>query len=307
MTATAPTPDSATAPEAALGTGSPAGARKAPRTSATKPRHRRVGFWLRLLPFAILVVLAVLGPWLAPMDPERVVGPSSSAPDGEFWFGTDANGMDVLSRVLAAFRLDVTIAIAVTALTTVLAIVIGLVAGMYDSHRGPLGWAARLLGRLIDLVQAIPVMIAGLVVVSFFGRNSLVISLALAVVLVPFSARLMRTEVGVVKHAGYLDAGRLSGESELRILVRRVLPNSLLPVIENTSAIFGMAIIFCAALGFLGVGVPVPTAEWGSMLATGAPDAAVGRWWGVLFPSLALGYAVWSASTLISAFDRDKG
>ncbi|MFB2586480.1 ABC transporter permease [Herbiconiux liukaitaii] len=270
-----------------------------------KTRRRmppRAAFALRAIPFAIVVVLAAIGPLLVTTDPTEVSGAGSSAPSGEHWFGTDANGLDVYSRVIAAFQIDVLIALTITVVATLAALVIGLVAGMYESRRSPLGVVARLLGRAVDLVQSIPVMIAGLVIVSFFGRNAVVITLALAVVLIPFQARLMRTEVLRTRNDGYIDAARMSGESELSILVRHVLPNSWRPTIENTSTIFAMAIIFNAALGFLGAGIPIPTPEWGSMLALGAPDAAVGRWWPVLFPALALAFAVWAASMLVSAF-----
>lgn len=262
----------------------------------------RTGFVLRLVPFGLLLVLAVVGPYLVNHPATSVVGGQSEPPSGEFWFGTDANGLDVYSRVMTAFRLDILIAICITVIATGVAIVIGLVSGMYQGDRTVLGFVARLLGRAVDLVQSIPVMIAGLVIVSFFGRNAVVITLALAIVLIPFQARLMRTEVLRTRSDGYVDAARMSGESELRLLLRHVLPNSARTTIENTSTIFGMAIIFCAALGFLGVGIPTPTAEWGTMLAAGAPDAAVGRWWPVLFPAAALGLSVWSASVLVAAF-----
>ncbi|PZE76591.1 ABC transporter permease [Curtobacterium sp. MCBD17_019] len=265
-------------------------------------RETRVGFLLRLLPFAVIVLLAVIGPYLTNHSPVEVVGSQSAPPSGRFWFGTDANGMDVYSRVVTAFRLDIVVAICITVISTAVAVAIGLVSGMYQADRTVLGFVGRLIGRAVDLVQSIPVMIAGLVIVSFFGRNAVVITLSLAIVLVPFQARLMRTEVLRARTDGYVDAARMSGESEFRLLVRHVLPNSSRPTLENTSTIFGMAIIFCAALGFLGVGIPVPTAEWGSMLAAGAPDAAVGRWWTVLFPAATLALSVWSASVLVAAF-----
>jgi peptide/nickel transport system permease protein len=266
-------------------------------------RHRfsdRTRLVLQCIPFGIVLLLAVVGPWLAPLDPTKVVGLNSSAPTAEFWFGTDSNGLDVFSRTVAAFRLDITIALCVTIIATGVALVVGLISGMYESRRGLLGLAARLLGRIVDLVQSIPVMIAGLVIVSFFGRNAVVITLSLAIVLIPFQARLMRTEVLRTRSDGYIDAARMSGESEWRILRRHVLPNAAGPTIENSSSIFGMAIIFSAALGFLGVGIPIPAAEWGNMLALGAPDAAVGRWWPVLFPAAALAFSVWSASVLVA-------
>ncbi|MFE0750572.1 ABC transporter permease [Gordonia sp. NPDC058843] len=259
-----------------------------------------------LIPFAIVLLLAVFGPLLAPQSATMVVGTPSTAPAAEHWFGTDSNGFDVASRTLTAFRLDVLIAIGVTVLATGVGIAIGTLAGMYGARGGVLGAAAATLGRTIDLVQAMPVMIGGLVIVSFFGRNSVVIALALALVMMPFQGRLMRSEVLRTRSDGFVAAARMSGESESRILLRHVIPNACAPVLENASAIFGMAIIFCAGLGFLGVGIPVPAAEWGNMLADGAADAAVGRWWPALFPVLALAFSVWAAAKVTSFVSRRR-
>lgn len=262
------------------------------------PSRRSARSYLRYVPFGLLVALAILGPILAPMSATMVTGSPSQPPSAEHLFGTDSNGFDVFSRTLTAFRLDVLIGAAVTAMATVVALVIGTVAGMYASEGGLRGRVASLAGRLIDLIQALPVMIAGLVIVSFFGRSAVVMSIALAVVLMPFQARILRSEVMRHRVDGYVIAARMSGESEFTVLRRHVLPNSWGPVMANCSAIFGMAIIMSAGLGFVGVGIPLPQAEWGNMLSSAAPDAAVGRWWAALFPALALAFSVWAASTL---------
>lgn len=273
------------------------------RTRRLSPRASLV---LHCLPLGIVLVLTFVGPMLAPFDPTRVVGTSSQPPSAEWWFGTDSMGLDVFSRVVSAFALNIPMALAITVIATALGMVIGLIAGMYESRGGVIGLLARVLTRAVDLVQAIPVMIAGLVLVSFFGRNPVVIVLSLALVLVPFQARLMRTEVLKTRSDAYVDAARLAGESEAEIVFRHVLPNSSRSTIENTSAIFAMGIIFCAALGFLGVGVPVPAPEWGSMLANGATDAVVGRWWPFLFPAVALGISVWAASVFVAGVTRSR-
>ena len=263
--------------------------------------------YARLVPFSVLLVLAIVGPWVVPHNPTLVVGVPSEPPSTTFWFGTDSNGLDVFSRTVAAIRLDVFMALAVAVLATAAAMVLGLFVGLWESERNILGFLARTAGRGIDLLQAIPIMVAGLVLVSFFGRNSVIIVLALAIVLTPFQARLIRTEVLRVRSAGFAAAARMSGESDLRVAFLRILPNAWGAGLANVSAIFGMAIIYSAALGFLGAGIPLPAAEWGSMLSLGAPDAAVGRWWPVFFPAAALAFAVWSASEAvegISAISR---
>lgn len=275
-------------------------------TTAARARRRRrqPGTMTRVAlatPFALLVLLAVVGPSLANHDPERVTGSTSEAPSGTHLFGTDSNGLDVFSRVVTAARLDLTLAISITVLTTVLGLVVGLLIATGESRRGPVGWAARGAGRVVDMVQAVPILIAGLTAASFFGRSPLVIVLALSLSILPYQLRLMRTEVLWVRREGYVDAARLSGEPAWTVLTRYVLPNAARPTLENSSAVFGMAIIFTAGLGFLGVGIPLPRPEWGSMLAAGVSDALVGRWWSALFPAVAIGLAVLSAALLLSA------
>lgn len=260
------------------------------------------------LPFTVLLLAALIGPEAVPLDPTRVAGPTSAPPSVQFWFGTDSNGLDVFSRVVAATRLDLFLSLAVTILATVAGVALGMFVGMFEAtHARVSRFVARALSRALDLFQAIPVLVGGLVAVSFFGRNVVVITLALAAVLMPFQARLVRTEVLRVRSEAYIDAAHISGESNARIVWGHVLPNSASPALENMSAVFGMAIIFSAGLGFLGVGIPLPTPEWGSMLAIGAADAAVGRWWPAFFPALALCFSVWAASAFAAAlFDRPR-
>lgn len=264
-----------------------------------QPRHRRLpsGWWM-VIPPLLLILVAIVGKSLVPWDPERVAGPSSTAPNGDYWFGTDSSGLDVFSRVVAATRINLTIALLVSLLATAGGIVLGLAIGMNESRRGPLGWLARGLARVIDLVEAVPAVLIGLVVVAFYGASTTSLTLALAVILSPIQLRLTRTEVLRVRSEAYLDAARLAGLSERRLTRRHVLPNSSWAALENTSVIFAVSVILTAALGFIGVGLPPPTPEWGSMLSRGATDAIVGRWWSAAFPTLALAITVASFAGL---------
>lgn len=271
-----------------------------PRRVRSQPPGRTRAV-VQAVPFLILLVLAVVGPFLTTHVPTRVAGPSSAAPDATHWFGTDSSGLDVYSRVLAAARLDVVIALCITVMTTVLGIAGGLAIAVAEHRTGALGTCARLAVRAVDLLQSVPILIAGLVAASFFGRTPIVIVLALGLALVPYQLRLMRTEALRVRGESFLDSARLSGENSARIVLRRILPNAVRPVLENASAVFGMGIIFSAGLGFLGVGIPLPEPEWGSMLASGVSDALVGRWWAATFPALAIAFAVWAASSLVTA------
>ena len=268
-----------------------------------EPRRRRRAlavrdrlWWLGLTPVAVLIVLAVIGPWITPYSPTSVVGGTSVAPNSHFWFGTDDNGLDVFSRVLAATRNNMEIAGAVVALATCGGIALGLLVGMNESKRGPLGVLARGLARLINLVQAVPAVLIGLVLVAFYGGNLPTLIGAISIVLLPIQMRLVRVEVLRVRGEAFVDAARMAGMTEFGLTVRTVLPNSTRAALENVSVVFALAVILTAALGFLGVGLPPPTPEWGSMIATGASDAALGRWWSALFPTLALMLSVGAVS-----------
>jgi peptide/nickel transport system permease protein len=270
---------------------------------AGRTRWLRLG--LRLLPLAALVIVAIIGPWVAPHNPERVSGPTSAAPSGAHLFGTDTSGLDVFSQTLAATRTNVWVATVVVLLATAAGALLGLLTGMNESSRGPRGVIARIVGRVVDFVQAVPGMLLGLVAVAFYGASITTLVLTLAVVLAPLQARLVRTEVLRVRSDAYVDAARMAGLSELRLTLRHVLPNSCRPALENMSVIFAVSIILTASLGFLGAGLPTPKPEWGSMISRGATDAAVGTWWPATFPTLALILTVaiiaTTSSTLLGA------
>ncbi|GAA2234705.1 ABC transporter permease [Herbiconiux moechotypicola] len=273
-------------------------------TKTTDARPRRRVIWWRLVPAAVLAVLALIGPFITPYPATRVSGTSGTAPGAEYWFGTDSTGLDVFSQTLAATQLNVFIAVSVVLLATLIGVVLGLAIGMNESRPGPGGLTARGTGRIVDFVQAVPSVIVGLVLVSFFGASIGTIVVAIAVILAPIQVRLVRAEVLRVRGEAYLDAARMAGTSELVLTLRHVLPNSVRPAVANMSVLFGVSVILTAALGFLGAGLPPPTAEWGAMIARGATDAAVGRWWPGAFPALALVLAVAAVSLAFSAFPR---
>jgi peptide/nickel transport system permease protein len=251
---------------------------------------------LKFTPAAVLVLIAIFGPFLAPWSGTQVVGTPSLKPGGRYYFGTDSSGLDVFSRIIDATRNDLLIGAVTVVLATFTGIVIGLLVGMNEARRGPLGQLARGVSRALDLLQAIPAIVIGLVLVAFFGTSMETLSIALSVILAPNQARLVRTEVLRVRGEAYLDAARMGGERELALTVRHVLPNASWPAMENTTVVFGAAILLTATLGFLGVGLHPPTPEWGAMIATGASDAEVGRWWPGLFPAVAIIASVFSVS-----------
>lgn len=244
--------------------------------------------WWLFLPAGILVLIALIGPTVLPYDPVDIVGVPSQAPNADHWFGTDQNGMDVFSRVIAAARTNMFVAALAAIGSTLIGIVIGVIGGMNEPVRGLRGFLARTLARSVEILDAVPAIIVGLVLVALFGPSTTTIIVVLIVVSLARQSKLVRTEVLKVRGDSFVDAARMAGALETNIMFTTVLPNSIRPALENFSATFGLAIIVEAALGFLGVGMPPPTPEWGTMIATGAADALNFRWWGAAFPTAAL-------------------
>lgn len=260
----------------------------------------------KLMPAGFIGFLALIGPSVAPYSPTRIVGIPQQAPSAEHWFGTDATGFDVFSRVLAGAQIDLALGLGAVVLASLAGALIGLAIGSNEAGPGPAGMLARAASRGLDLLQAIPAIVIGMVLISIFGASLLTLVIALAVILAPNQARLVRTETLRVKGEAYLDAARMAGLPEWRITLAHVLPNASWPALENATAIFGSAIFLTAALGFLGVGLNPPTPEWGSMIAIGAPDAVVGRWWAFAFPALATAFSVIAVSVLGDALFRSQ-
>lgn len=207
------------------------------------------------------------------------------------WFGTDNSGLDVFSRVLAAPRTDILIALTAGSISAVLGTVIGLIAGFWRNI------VTETIMRLSDLLQSFPVFITAMILVSLAGRNVHNIILTLGIVYTPIFVRLTRAEVLVQMTSGYVEAARALGNNSWRIAVRHVLPNSLVPTMIQLSTTVGFCILLTAGLSFIGAGIRPPAPEWGLMIAQGAPQMITGAWWMSIFPGVAisltiLGYAV---------------
>ena len=243
--------------------------------------------------FVGIIVGALCGPWLAPYDPlmsntARALQPPSWA----HWFGTDQLGRDIFSRVLVATRLDVSIALAAVSLSLVVGCIAGACAGFYG------GWTERLVSRLVDTIMAFPLFVLAMGIVAALGNTVANIILATAIINLPFYIRVARAEVNVRRHAGYVEAARITGNSNLRILALHIFPNVLPPMMVQISLNLGWAILNAAGLSFIGLGVRPPAAEWGIMVAEGASYIISGEWWIALFPGAALMAAVFCFNLL---------
>jgi peptide/nickel transport system permease protein len=235
----------------------------------------------------ILVFLAIFGPLIAPYDPLAPLSVSGlQPPSAEYWLGTDQLGRDILSRLINATRLDLGIAFAAVLLAFVFGTGLGLLAGYYG------GWWDRIIGRLTDTLMAFPLFVLAMGIVAALGNSVANIVYATAIINLPLYARLVRTETNVRRNAGYVEAARLAGNSDLRIMLGHILPNILPLMAVQTSLTLGYAILNAAGLSFIGLGVQPPTPEWGIMVSEGASFIVSKEWWVALFPGLVLMLAV---------------
>jgi len=246
-----------------------------------------------IIGFAVIVFAAVFGPIIAPYDPLATnASISLQPPSWSHWFGTDQLGRDVFSRVLAAARLDLMISVAAVTLSFFVGAAIGTSAGYFG------GWVDRISGRVIDTIMAFPLFVLAMGIVAALGNTVENIIYATAIINVPFYARVARAEAAIHRHAGFVQAAKLSGNSDLLILAVHVFPNALPPMAVQASLNMGWAILNAAGLSFIGLGVRPPTPEWGIMVAEGANFIVSGEWWLAIFPGLALMLTVFTFNLL---------
>ncbi|MEV7186916.1 ABC transporter permease [Kitasatospora sp. NPDC093102] len=213
---------------------------------------------------ALVVLAAVLAPWIAPSDPNGVdLGNALAGPSADHLLGVDAAGRDTLSRLLLGARTSLLGPLGVVVFSTAAGVLVGLVAGW----RG--GWLDSVLSRSTELVFAFPGMLLAILIVSVYGEGLLAPVLALAVAYLPYVSRLTRSLVLAERTRPYVSAYRVQGHSAAQICLRHVLP-SIAPIVLAQSTInFGYALMDLAGLSFLGLGVPALTPDWGRMVFDG--------------------------------------
>jgi peptide/nickel transport system permease protein len=243
--------------------------------------------------FLVFVVLAVFGPVLVPYDPLASNATSAlQAPSGRHWFGTDALGRDIFSRVIVATRLDLGIAFAAVLLSFLIGMPLGLAAGFFG------GWWERIITRSADTVMAFPLFVLAMGIVAALGNTVGNIVLATAIINLPFYIRVARAEANVRRDAGWVEAARLAGNGNARILAMHLFPNALPPAMVQVSLNMGWAILNAAGLSFIGLGVRPPEPEWGILVAEGAAFIVSGEWWVSFFPGAMLMLAVFTFNLL---------
>jgi peptide/nickel transport system permease protein len=232
---------------------------------------------------AVYAVLAVLAPWIAPMDPIKVHADAVlSPPSAQFLLGTDGNGMDLFSRIIYGARYAFGIAVPAVALS----VLIGLPVGLWAGYRG--GWIDEILLRSMDLLRVFPSIILALTIVAATGQSITNVIVVIGLLDAPIFARVIRAEILALRGGLLIESARAMGNGTTRLLFVHVLPNSISGALTQISVRMAWAIRVSATLAFVGVGIQQPTPEWGAMIRQGAEFMVTGEWWVALFPGLAL-------------------
>jgi len=230
----------------------------------------------------VVVMAALFAPWLAPFDPNlQYITQRLLPPSAHHWLGTDGFGRDLLSRVIYGARPTLIL----VALIVLLTVPVGLTVGICAGYAG--GWTERILMRITDIILSLPSLVIALALVAVMGPGLMNGALALALTSWPAFARQARTETLALRRSDYLAAARMQGIDGMRLMFGHILPLCLPSAIVRAALSLGGIILAAAGLGFLGMGVRPPTAEWGSMVAEGS-KVIFDQWWVAAAPGGAI-------------------
>lgn len=269
------------------------------------PLPRRARSVVAAVGVAVLLLLALLGDFVAPYDP-NVGGQAKGllAPDGSHVFGTDQSGRDVLSRVLSGARISMTVSIGSVLIGVVLGGLLGMIAGLRSGR-----WLGELIMRVMDAILSFPVLVLAAVLSGIAAGRTLhigplplgataVVTLVIGFVQIPVFARIARSSVIAEMQEEYIVAARTSGARSWALLVRHLLPNVQGPLVVQAAFSAGVAIILESSLSYLGLGIQPPQASWGNILSDGQSSLLLGAWWLIVFPTLFVIFATLSFNFL---------
>jgi peptide/nickel transport system permease protein len=229
----------------------------------------------------VMLVIAAVGPELAPYDPLQINNRNRLQPPSEtHLLGTDEFGRDVLSRLLYGARVSALVGAAVLVLTTVLGTAFGLVGGYYRRLDGP-------IMRLMDALMTFPAIVLAVALIAVLGTTVTTVIVALTIVFTPRTARVVRASVLGIRSMEYIEGARALGLWDVWVLLRHVLPNAVSPLIVQSTFVMAYAILSEAALSFIGAGVPAPQPSWGNMLADSRMFMYQASWL-TIFPGVAI-------------------
>lgn len=238
--------------------------RRAIRSRSIKPWYRNGSLMAGIIIVSLLVLVAALAPVIAPYNPiTQHLTNALESPNAAHWLGTDKFGRDVLSRLIWGAQVDLRVGFLAVLIPFVVGSVLGAIAGYFG------GWLDTVLMRIVDVFFAFPFYVMVIVLVFIFGSGEASIYIAIAAVSWVSYARIVRGEVLIAKKQDYVVAARLGGMSHARILARHIGPNVLSQAIIYGMSDIVMDIMAIVTLGYLGLGINPPTAEWGSMINDG--------------------------------------
>ena len=257
-------------------------------------RHRTL---MRLLPGLIILIsfliIGLLAPFFNLQDPVTANPVIRHQPPSlEHLFGTDAYGMDVFSRVINAIRLD----FLMTILCVLCALAIGAPLGAAAGYFG--GLLETIVERLAEIVQSFPIFLFAMMIQIAFGSSVFNLIWVIGISIAPFYAKLVRSIVKPLKDVDFIHAAKVTGQSPMQILFRHLIPNAMPAIVSQFTLSAAVSIRLLSGLSFLGLGVPTPTPEWGSMIQIGAGWMVFGKWWPSVFPGLALFLTVWGLTQI---------
>ncbi len=249
-------------------------------TRRRRPAYLRGPSLIGLISIAIWVIVAITLPIWTPHDPLKKVGGRLLHPSADHWFGTDALGRDVFTRILWGARTSLPVAAVVIVSAVLIGTIVGAVSGFFG------GWIDAALMRLVDITMAFPPILLAMAITASLGpgiRNAL---FAMVLVWWPIYARLLRAQVIAVRQREFIDSAVAIGASRWLILRRYVLPMSYTPVLVNATMDFGQVVLLTASLSFIGLGARPPSPEWGAMITEGATNFY--QWWIAAGPGIAI-------------------
>lgn len=209
----------------------------------------------------LLILIAIFGDFIAPYDPNYAdLSINKQPPSAAHWFGTDEQGRDIFSRVIAGTRISLSVGFIAVAL----ALTIGTVLGAIAAYRG--GKVDTMIMRCMDIMMSIPDILLAIALMAALGRGIDKAVIAIGLVTIPEYARIVRGSMMSIKDSEYVQAAKIMGNSDAQIIFKHILPNVLSPIIVRATLGISTAVLNTAALGFLGLGVQPPAAEWGDML-----------------------------------------
>jgi peptide/nickel transport system permease protein len=251
--------------------------------------------FISILVIAIILVGAILAPWIAPYNEATIIGDVWDPPSAQALLGTDYLGRDMLSRLLYGGRLTIGLALLATVIASVVGVGLGIAAAAAPR------WLDMVLSRIVDLFMAIPQLILALVIISVLGTALPILIATIALLDATRMFRVSRAVAMNVVALEYTEVARLRGEGIWWILRREVLPNALPPLIAEFGYRFCYAFLFIASLSFLGLGVQPPNADWGSMVRDNASAITLGGY-APMIPATAIGLLTISVSFVVDWF-----